>query len=208
MTNSERYQRACSVLHASESCLMEVKAMNSKAKRYMPRLVAVCAAVVLLLALASVAYATDLGGIQRRIQIWINGDQTDAVLDIQGGRNAEYAVSDEQGNILFGGGGVVINEFGRERPLTEDEIIEHLENIQKVEVEYREDGTVWVSYRVSKTESIYIVTDDITELFDENGVCYVQLDTDDGPLYLTVKYQAGFATSPHRFVDPDSFGTE
>ena len=49
----------------------------------MPRLAAACAAAVLTMGLASAAYAADVGGIQRSIQIWVNGDQTDAVLDVR-----------------------------------------------------------------------------------------------------------------------------
>ena len=48
---------------------------------------------------------------------------------------------------------------------------------------------------------------DITDRFDEDGICYVQLKTDSGILYLTIKYQDGFASSPHRYPSPKKFGT-
>ena len=89
MTNKQRYQRTFSVLHASEDCLMEVKTMKHTKKINISRLAAVCAAAVMVMALACAAYAADVGGIQRSVQLWINGDQTDAVLDIHlsgGGR--------------------------------------------------------------------------------------------------------------------------
>ena len=35
-------------------------------------------AAALVLALGSVAYASDLGGIQRTVQLWLNGEMTDA----------------------------------------------------------------------------------------------------------------------------------
>lgn len=199
MTNKQRYQRTLSVLHASESCLMEVKAMNSKAKRYMPRLVAACAAVVLVLAMASVAYAADVGGIQRQIQIWINGDQTDAVLDIRGGSTAEYSLQYQDADGVsheISGGGVAIEDDGSERPLTEEEILEHLDS---PDVVYRDDGTVWVCYRDQMVE--------ITDRFDEDGICYVQVQTDSGALYLTVRYHGGFASSPHSYLAPEKFNT-
>ena len=65
------------------------------------------------------------------------------------------------------------------------------------EVEYREDGTVWAYYLDQSLE--------ITDLFDENGVCFVQLKSGENTQYLTVKWQDGFATSPRCFVQPETF---
>lgn len=194
MTNNERYKRTFSALHASEDCLMEVKAMKHTKRNYVSKLVAVCAAVVMVMGLATAAYAADVGGIQRNIQLWINGDQTDAVLDIQGGSyTASY--QDQYGNSHeIGGGGVVIDSDGTERPLTEAEILEHLDS---PDVQYREDGSVWVCYHSEEVE--------ITDKFDDDGVCYVQLKTDSGVLYLTVKYNDGFAYSPHSYISPKTF---
>lgn len=196
MTNKQRYQRTFSALHASEDCLMEVKAMKHTRKIGVPRLAAVCAAAVLTMGLASAAYAADVGGIQRSIQIWVNGDQTDAVLDIQdGGYTVTYQDQDGASH-AFGGGGVAFNEDGSERPLTEAEIVDHLDS---PDIQYRDDGSVWACYRGGETE--------ITDRFDEDGVCYVQLKTGSGDLYLTVKYQGGFASSPHSYLSPGSFNT-
>lgn len=154
------------------------------------RLAAVCAAVMLVAAMGTVAYAADLGGIQRAVQVWIHGDQTDAVLEIQGG-GYTLSYQDENGeDRTMGGGGVAFDLFGRERPLTEEEILEHL---NQPEVAYPDDGTVWVYWRDQKLE--------ITDLF-ENGVCYVQLKDGAEVLYLTVKYQEGYTMSPHSFEAP------
>lgn len=194
MTNKQRYQQTFSVLHASESSLLEVSKMKQTKKRYVPRLAAACAAVVMVLGLATVAYAKDIGGIQRKIQIWINGDQTDAILDIRG---SEYQVTyqDEDGQSHeFVGGGVAFNEDGSERPLTEAEILEHLD---MPDVRYRKDGTVWVTYHGVEKE--------ITDLFDEDGICYVQITDDDSILYLTVRYQNGYAFSPNSYISPKEF---
>lgn len=196
MTNKQWYQRTFSTLHASESCLVEVKAMKRTRKLSVSRLTAACLAAVMLIGLAAVAYAADLGGIRRAIQIWIDGDQTDAVLDIRG---MEYTVTyqDQDGaSHEFGGGGVAIEDDGSERPLTEDEIMEQLDS---PDVEYREDGSVWVCYHGAETE--------ITNRFDEDGICYIQLMTDSGALYLTVKDHGGFASSPHSYPPSESFNT-
>lgn len=194
MTNKQRYQRTFSVLHASEDCLMEVKAMKRTKKIHVSRLAAVCAAVVMVVGLATAACAADVGGIQRSIQIWINGDQTDAVLDVQG---SEYTVTyqDEDGVAHeIGGGGVAYDGLGGERPLTEEEIMEQLDS---PDVQYRDDGSVWVCYHSEKIE--------ITDRFDEDGICYVQLNTDGGPLYLTIKYDEGYSSSPHSYPSPKVF---
>lgn len=194
MTNRQRYQRTFSALHASDDCLMGVKAMKHSKKIYVPRLVAACAAVVIVMGLASAAYAADVGGIQRTIQLWINGDQTDAVLDIQG---SSYTVTyRDQDDVVheFGGGGVAYDRIRGERPLTEAEILEQLDS---PDVQYRDDGSVWAYYRSEAVE--------ITDRFDEDGICYVQLNTDSGTLYLTIKYHDGFASSPHSYPSPKSF---
>lgn len=194
MTNKQWYQRTFSTLHASERHFMEVAAMKHTKKVYIPRLAAVCAAVVMVIGLLSVAYAADMGGIQRSVQLWINGDQTDAVLDIQGSGYTVTYQDKDGGSHEFGGGGVAFNVDGSERPLTEAEIIDQLDS---PDVQYREDDSVWVCYRGQETE--------ITDRFDEDGVCYVQLKTDSGTLYLTVKYGGGFASSPHSYLSPRSF---
>ena len=160
------------------------------------RLIGLCAAVILILAMATAAYAADVGGIQRRVQLWIHGDQTDAVLDIRDGQyTATY--EDSEGNPRqFGGGGVTFEPDGSERPLTEEEILAHL---NRPEVEYEDDGTVWVYYRAQRIE--------ITDKFDAGGVCYVQLKDGDDILYMTIKYQDGYATSPNRYTAPSEFNT-
>ena len=196
MTNKQRYQRTFGTLHASGDFLKEVTTMKSTKHFPARRLIGLCAAVILILAMATAAYAADVGNIQRRVQLWIHGDQTDAVLDIRGG---QYTVTyeDPEGNSQeFGGGGVAIEPDGSERPLTEEEILAHL---NRPEVDYEDDGTVWVYYRAQRIE--------ITDKFDADGVCYVQLKDGDDILYMTIKYQNGYATSPNRYIAPSEFNT-
>ncbi len=197
MTNKERYKRTFSALPASRDCVREVKAMKKTTKRYMPRALAASIAILLLLGLASVTYAADLGGIRRNVQVWVHGDQTNAVLEIENKESySEYTLryEDEEGKTHEqSGGGLAYGPFGKERPLTEEEILEEL---NAPELDYREDGSVWVYYREQKLE--------ITDLFDENGVCYVQLKDGEDTLYMTVK-GTGYSTSPHRFPNPRLF---
>ncbi len=197
MTNKEKYQRTFSTLHASEDCIREVKTMKKTSKVYMNKLVAVCAAAVMVLALASLAYAADVGGIRERVQIWLYGEQTDAMFESDG--NGEYTLTytDENGvEHHRGGGGVEIDAFGRERPLTAEELMGEL-TAPSPEVEYRDDGTSWLYYGEEKIE--------LTDKYDADGFCYITLTEGDHPLYVTVKYQKGMCAQCDGFAGPEAF---
>ena len=191
MTNHERYQRAFSTLQPSRAWNLEEPKM--KQKRYLPRFVLVAAVVVLVMALMATAYAANVGGIQRTIQVWMHGEQTQVVLDVQ---NGEYTMTytDENGEEHQQmGGGKAFDIFGRERQLTEQELMDH---IDMPDVEYLDDGTVWIYYHGSATE--------ITDRF-EDGVCYVQVQDGAKTLYVTVKYDNGYGFSENKYPNPDSF---
>lgn len=85
MTEKEKFQRAFAPLHASPDTLTEVMKMTErKTKRPALRRAATLGlAAALVLALGSVAYASDLGGIQRTVQLWLNGEMTDATLTVK-----------------------------------------------------------------------------------------------------------------------------
>ena len=194
MTNKEKYQRTFSTLHASENILVEVKTVKKTHKVYVSRLVAVCAAVLMVLALASIAYAEDVGGIQRNVQIWLHGELTDAVMVVGDG---EYTLTytDETGETHErSGGGVAYDGFGHERPLTAEEL---LKDLNGPEAKYRDDGSVWLYYMDQKLE--------ITDKFDEDGFCYVTVIEGDHPLYVTVKDGHSLIAQPGRYATPRDF---
>jgi len=188
MTNKEKYRRTFSALHASARTMEEI---NMKQKKYhMSRAAVLCAAIILVLGLATVAYAADFAGIQRQIQIWTHGDQTDAVFEVEDGT---YTLTYEDKNgetCTQQGGGMAIDFFGRERPLTEEEMMAVL---NEPEVEYHEDGTVWVYYYEQRME--------ITDLF-EDGICYVQLNHNGESIYMTIEYQNGYSYSSNYYPEP------
>lgn len=97
----------------------------------------------------------------------------------------------------IGGSGVALEPDGSEPPLTPEELMETLD---MPDVEYRDDGTVWVYYRSKAKE--------ITDRFNSDGVCFVQLRDGKEILYLTVKYKDGFSASSSGFVQPDDFHTK
>ena len=195
MTNKEKYQRTFSVLHASEGCLEEVKKMSQKHGFYWKKIVAVGAAAIMIFALASAAYARDVGGIQRNVQIWLYGELTDAMMVIEEG---QYTMSytDENGETHERQGGGIVYEgpFNTARPITAEEVLE-LPPVP--EVRYEEDGSVWLYYLDQKL--------DITDLFDEDGFCYITVTEKDHPLYVTVKYQTSLCAQTNRYATPKDF---
>ena len=196
MTEKERFRRAFMPLHASPDTMTEVMKMTErKTKRpALRRAATIGLAAALVLALGSVAYASDLGGIQRTVQLWIKGDQTDAVMTIdQGHYTIDYTDKDGTEHEM-GGGGVAIEDDGTERALTEEELFEHL---NQPEVEESEDGTVTVYYL---DQSL-----DVTDKFNEDGVCYVQLEGGEKTIYMTIKRGNGYATSTTKYILPSEF---
>lgn len=192
MTNKERYKQAFSPLHVSESFAWEAKDM--KKTHSMKRIMILAAAIALLAVSATAAYAADVGGIQRTLQIWVHGEQTDATLTFDGSGGYFMSYTDANGETQEqSGGGVALEPFGKERPLTEDELIAEL---TMPDVRYEDDGSVWVYWLDQAVE--------ITDKF-ENGVCYVKLTSGDETQYITIKYDNGFATNPHKYRDPKSF---
>lgn len=195
MTNKEKYKQAFSVLKSSGEISLEIERMAIMNKR--ARMKTAAAAVAACVALAGgggIVYAADIGGIQRTVQLWIDGDQTTVTFEYDGDGSFIMSYPTEDGEVEeIGGGGVAVEADGTERPLTEEEL---LDSLNDPEVEYKDDGTVWVYYYDQKIE--------ITDQF-QDGVCYVKLSHGDETLYMTIKYQDGYSTSPHKYADPDSF---
>ena len=202
MTDREKYRSAVEAVASSKMHQLEASDImkNSKKTFRFKGLVIAVAAVVLLLGACGGAYAADLGGIQSKVQIWFQGELTDVTLDISNnGSSSEYTASftDAEGNPRqIMGGGVAYGLFGKERPLTEEEILEQL---NAPEVVYEDDGSVWVYSGSEKVE--------ITDQFDENGICHVKLTGGKKPIYMTIKYQGGYATSNSRYLSPREFNT-
>ena len=200
MTDQEKYRRAVDAVASSQMRKLEASDImkgNKKNFRFKGLAIAV-AAVILLVGACGAAYATDIGGIQSKVQLWIKGELTDVTLDISTNGNAsEYAVTFTDADGVereIHGGGVAIGLFGKERPLTEEEILEHL---NEPEVVYEDDGSVWVYYGSEKVE--------ITDMFDADGFCYVKLTGGKKPVYMTIKYQEGYSTSGTKYIMPEEF---
>lgn len=194
MTNREKYKQAFSVLHTSVDVHLEAETMKLNKKQIKLKRLFVAAIACMILVGSTAAYAADVGGIQRTVQLWVHGDQTNATIHFDNSGNYTADYTDSQGNTQhIGGGGVAFNPDGSERPLSEEELMEEL---TAPDVQYQEDGSVWVYWFDQKI--------DITDKF-EHDVCYVQLVNEEQTLYMTVKFQNGLATSPHRYLKPWEF---
>lgn len=203
MTNKEKYKQAFSALHISDEFSMEVKKMTMNTNKNsiknsnrlkLNRVVAGIAACALILGGATLAYANDFYGIQRTVQLWIHGDQTDVTIQFDGNGSYSMDYIDDNGESRHqGGGGVAIGNDGTERPLTEDELLKEL---TRPDVHYDDNGSVWVYWMDQKI--------DITDKF-ENNVCYIKLVNGEETLFMTVKYKNGFSASPYKYLPPSAF---
>ena len=195
MTNKEKYQKAFSVLQLPESSSWEVEKMARLQKKAKMNTAAAIITGCLLVGGAGTAYAANVGGIQRTIQLWIHGDQTTATLEFSGDGTYTMEILDGDGNSTSqDGGGFAIDADGTERPLTPDELMEELDS---PDVEYLDDGTVWVYYHSQKIN--------ITDKFNKDKVCYVKITDGNKILYMTVKYQNGYSYSSDKYPEPSEF---
>lgn len=200
MSNREQYKKAFSVLQASGDFTLGDEKMAVLKKKAMLRTFAAAACACLVIVGSSrIAYAANVGGIQRTIQLWMYGDQTDVTIDFDGSGNYSMEYTDADGNTReLGGGGFDVDADGTKRALTEDELIWHL--FEEVDVSYNDDGRIMLYFQGQVA--------DITDKF-ENDICYIFLNgTDlngtDVSLYVTVHKaeDGGFPidSSPDRYL--------
>ncbi len=131
MTNHEKYKQAFSCVKPRDGFLRdgfltEVTQMENKKKHFhLNKIAAMAAAFALVVGSAHVAYAHNVGNIQRILQLWIHGDQTQVTMEFDGSGNYDMEYTDADGNVhQQGGGGVAFDSDGTERPLTEEELLE------------------------------------------------------------------------------------
>lgn len=199
MTNKEKYKQAFSALQPSNEIRLEEKIMKEYKRKQSKRIIAMAAILCLaVFAGGGGAYAANVGGIQRTIQLWIHGDQTTAELNVNDDGSYTVKIPDENGETqTMGGGGVAFDAFGNERALTEEEIIDHLDSPN---IEYYDDGSIWLFYRD--------MAKDITDSFDEEDMCYVKITDEEGDLYVTAKKYGGWHVSSDKFAAAWKFNTD
>ena len=208
MTNKERYEKAFGVLHTSEDFTDQLMdrinnigkednnmktAENKRVSKASKKIVACLVAAFVVVAGASAAYAANIGGIQRTIQIWRYGEQTDAVLTIDpDSKTSHYVIEtqDENGDPhTIEGGGIEVDMFGNEHPVSEEDIMEQLDSPDMI---VGDDGTATVYWRDQKI--------DITDKFDENGVCYVTVTDGKKTFYITAHNDGSYSMSNEKYL--------
>ncbi|MCC8129535.1 MAG: hypothetical protein LIO51_06310 [Clostridiales bacterium] len=179
MTNRERYKQAFSVLHADGNICLEKEPKETGRKTVLwQRVAAACACVALLLGGAGTAYATDLGGMRTALTAWISGRQVE--VEVADGEDSVYIFTYEAEDgteQMFGGKGVAMDENGNETPASAEEILDGM----GIEVEGKEDGSVWLYYYDRTVE----ITDYLTS--DEN-TCKVALEYEGETVYFDIEY--------------------
>ena len=198
MTNKEKYKEAFSVLHTSDNFLLflEIMAKLNKKRKLFKGIIAASIAVVTVGGFGTTAYAANLGGIQRQIQIWVHGDQTSATMEIDeaAGQYSITYTTEAGEETTVSGGGISIDTFGNERPVNEEEMMEHLD---MPEVDYADDGTITVYYH---SQSI-----DITDKFDENDICYTHVSDGDKEFYMTIEKNGGYGINTTKYPNANEF---
>lgn len=180
MTNKERYKQAFSTLHSSRKLTLEVEGMEQIRRKHQKNIaVAAAVACAVVIATGGTVYAADIGGIQQKISMWLNGAQTDVQVTENsengyGGYTFTYTQEGETKNMTAGG--ICIDENGNEEWMSADELAEGINKSAYVDVD--EDGRVWIYYYDQKIE--------ITESFDENGICSLTLAHGDESVYLKI----------------------
>ena len=178
MTNKERYKQAFSALHSFGQFHMEVEEMAQIQKKH-KRNIATAAAVACAIVIggSGTVYAADIGGIQEKISMWLYATKTEVEVteNEDGGYTFTYE-RDGKPSQIVGFGGVAIDNNGNETWLSADELASRIS--ESADIEEDEDGKVWLYYFDKKIE--------ITDLFDENGICRVLLSHEGKISYLKV----------------------
>ena len=159
-------------------------------------IIAACIGIFTIGGLSTTAYAANVGNIQRQIQLWVNGDQTTAVLDIDESAG-EYKVTytgNDGSPVEIAGGGITIDINGNERPVSEQEIMEH---IDMPDVEYLDDGSIKVYFHSQEI--------DITNNFDSEGFCYLKVSEGGKTYYMTIKKYGGYGIDTIKYPSKNGF---
>lgn len=183
MTNRERYKQAFSALQTSGKRVLEVEDMVNMQKKHRKKIASAAAAIcAAFIGVSGTVYAADIGGIQQKVRVWMYGKEEEVVITGKGdGSYLLHYDGDEQGGIVFGGVAIGEDENGNttESWLSPDELVISLN--QSVDIAKDTDGRIWIYYYDQKA--------DITDLFDEEGICKVQLTHEKETVYLEIEQE-------------------
>lgn len=187
----ERYQHAFSSIHADKDFRINLEENPMKAEqiRWSKGLTAAITAAAIALGGATV-YAQNIGGIQRKMQIWVDGELTTATVDLND--EGSYTIYDAAGNEVGGGGGVAYDgPLNQERPLTAEEMAKEIADQITLD---ESDGNYYLCWHNKKI--------DITDDFGEDHYAYLTLVDGSETLYVTINQDGSYSTSPDRYMIP------
>ncbi len=164
MTNKEKYKEAFSVLHASRDISLEVENMANKKRKYKMNLAVAAAAACIIIGGSATAYAADVGGIQKIFSAWIRGEKIEVSMKDNGDENGyTFSYNTDGTEVTWGGGGVSLDADGNEEKLSAQDIMDEYSDMPQVDTD--DAGRVWIYLQEQSA--------DITDLFDEKGICRV-----------------------------------
>lgn len=191
MTNKDRYKQAFQTLHYSGDISLEVKKVEENKRVFkMKPAVIICICAILVSGSMVTAYAADIGGIREKINGWIHGKQVE--VDVSDNQDGGYTFSYEEDGTTksFGGGGVSIDAFGNEEQLSAEDVLEN----SGTEVDVDDQGKIWLYHYEHKV--------DITDLFNEDGVCKVAIEQDGKIVYFDIKMDEDGGNEMKQSSDP------
>lgn len=191
MTEKERYKRAFSSIHLPDDFAVDLQRKHREKRIRLKSAITAACLTAALFGGTTAAYASNLNGIQRTIQIWLHGDQTSAVITFNEEEGiTRYTVTDENSTEIHGGG-VEMENDGSEKAVSEAQMQEYLNEPDMETL----NGRTCLFY---KDQVI-----DITDLFDEDGLCYVVLKEDNKELYVTAVKDKGLSAYTKRFIQKE-----
>lgn len=163
--------------------------MKAEHIRWSKGLTAAITAAAIALGGATV-YAKNIGGIQRKMQIWVDGELTTVTVDLND--EGSYTIYDATGNEVGGGGGVAYDgPLNQERPLTAEEMAKAIADQITLD---ESDGNYYLCWHNKKI--------DITDDFGEDHYAYLTLVDGSETLYVTINQDGSYSTSPDRYMIP------
>ena len=198
MTNRERYKQAFSALQTSGKISLEVEDMAKLQKKHKKNIAAAAAvACAAFIGVSGTVYAADIGGIQEKVSIWMYGKEAEVVITGKG--DGTYTLHYEgDDNQVIGGVAIGKDENGdtTEQMLSPNDIVVTIN--QSADIAEDANGHVWIYYYDQKA--------DITDLFDEEGACKVQLTHEGQTVYLEIERDkdGAFAHSQSNDLPKDS----
>ncbi len=171
MNFKDQYKRTFSQVCPPEPIQVEDITMKQPKINFLKKY-ATAIVIGLLLITGTSVYAADVGGIQSVLSGWFRGEKVDLSYTTESGQ-AHYSVL--KNGERFQGGGVAYDDFGKERPLTSEEILE------VISTELVREGDSLIYYNKDKSVDVTPYIKDPTKITHlklvwPNEIIYLDID--------------------------------